>query len=249
MYTSLVLPAHNEERRLEATLAEYTQAFLQRLGDSFEVLVVANGCTDQTAKVATDFAASCAQVRLIDIAAPIGKGGAVLAGFCEARGQRIMFADADGATEPESLFRVLDGLEDADVVIGSRHMAGSVITRQQPLRRRIFSRLFNVSVREMFGLPYHDTQCGAKAFRRHAARQLADLVEETRWTFDVDLLLWSGFLGYRVREVPVVWADQPGSTLRVGATFREVSSALWQLKQRDMRAIWLQTRLSEEAVR
>ncbi len=249
MNTSVIIPAHNEERRLAATLATYTSALRQRMGEAFEVVVVANGCTDQTARIASEFAALCRQVKLLDIAEPVGKGGAVLAGFREAAGQRILFVDADGATAPESLFDLLAELDRADVVIGSRWMRNSIIRRRQPLQRRAFSRLFNASVRGLFALPYRDTQCGAKAFRRSAARQLAAVVQETRWAFDVDLLLWSRFMGYTVREVPVVWTDQAGSKLRVATTLREVAFALWNLKQRNMNSAWdHQARLAEEAL-
>ena len=248
MSISIIIPAHNEEKRLAATLATYTSALRQRFGTAFEVLVVANGCTDKTAQVALDFSADCPQVKLIDIAAPIGKGGAVLAGFCEASGERILFVDADGATAAQSLFDLLAELDRADVAIGSRWLDGSVVTYPQPLQRRVFSRLFNASVRSLFGLPYHDTQCGAKAFRRAAALQLAGFVTEKRWTFDVDLLVCSRFLGLEVSELPVVWADQAGSKLNVTKTLREVVSALWNMKRRDLRsALASRAYLPEEA--
>ena len=249
MNTSVIIPAHNEEDRLAPTLAMYTTALRRSLGNTFEVLIVANGCRDRTAQVAIDFARSASEVHVIDIEAPIGKGGAILEGFRHARGSRIIFLDADGATSPESVLDLLKMLDSVDIAIGSRWLRDSVVRRKQPLKRRIFSRLFNVAVRGLFGLDYSDTQCGAKAFRRSAARQLATVVQETRWTFDVDLLLWARFLHFTVRETPIVWDDKLGSTLKVPATLREVTVALWNMKRRKMKRIWNSrtARQSEEA--
>ena len=233
MDVSLVIPAYNEEQRLPSTLELYSTALRERVGDQFEIIVVANGCRDNTAHVAREVAASIQQITVIDIPAPIGKGGAVLEGFRLARGDYVLFADADAATTPESLLSLLDHLDGHDVVIGSRYLATSTITTKQPLKRRIFSRLFNGLVRFGFGLPYCDTQCGAKAFRREGAKRLAQLVEETRWAFDVDMLLCAEGLGLAVIEQPIVWADQAGSQLRVGSTIREVLKSLWHMKRRD----------------
>lgn len=227
----MIIPAYNEEQRLPATLELYGRILRERFGDQFELIVVANGCRDNTAGVARDAAADLPQIRVIDIAEPIGKGGAVLEGFRQARGAAVVFADADAATTPESLFALLRHLDLHDVVIGSRHLPASTITIKQPLKRRIFSRLFAASVWLLFGLSYADTQCGAKAFRRDAAQRLAHVVTETRWAFDVDLLLCAQSLALTVDEQPVEWADRAGSQLRVGSTIREVLNSLWRMKR------------------
>jgi glycosyltransferase involved in cell wall biosynthesis len=235
--TSIIIPAHNEETRLATTLAMYMPALRQALGNTFEVLVVANGCTDRTAQVTTQCAQSYSEIRLIDIAAPVGKGGAVLQGFRQAAGSTILFVDADGSTAPRSVLDLLSALRTVDIAIGSRWLTDSVVQHKQPLKRRAFSRLFNASVRGLFGLPYHDTQCGAKAFRRSAALQLAGVVRETRWTFDVDVLLWARFFNYKIAELPIVWDDRAGSTLHVPGAMREVAVALWNMKRRNMQSL------------
>src|ERR671928_608908 len=122
---SLIIPAHNEEQRLAATLALYGHVFQEQFGTAFELLVVANGCTDQTAQVAADAAATLPQIRVIDIPDPIGKGGAVVEGFRQARGARVLFADADAATTPASLLELSAQLEHADIAIGSRRLPTS----------------------------------------------------------------------------------------------------------------------------
>jgi hypothetical protein len=143
-----------------------------------------------------------------------------------------LFVDADGATAPESLVELLGHLDRHDVVIGSRRMSDSVIMQRQPLARRACGLAFTKIVRLLFGIRFEDTQCGAKAFRRAAARRLGPVVSETRWTFDLDLLLTARRLGLEVHEHPVAWADQTGSRLRYGLTTLEVLRALWLMKLR-----------------
>jgi glycosyltransferase involved in cell wall biosynthesis len=237
LQASLIIPAHNEEQRLPGTLAIYEEAMQREFGSDFEIIVVANGCADGTVGVATDAGAILPQLRVIDIEEPVGKGGAVLEGFRQANGEGVVFADADGATAPESLLKLLDALDRYDVVIGSRRLDSSVVTQRQPLARRIFGTTFAKAVRLLFGLPFEDTQCGAKAFRREAARHLARVVSETRWTFDLDVLLVTRRLGLEVYEHPVVWADRPGSRLRYASTTFEVLKALWLMKLRQSKSL------------
>jgi glycosyltransferase involved in cell wall biosynthesis len=245
MEISLIIPAYNEAQRLPATLALYGKALEERYGEQFEMIVVANGCRDTTVEVALAAAVTQPQITVVDIPAAVGKGGAVLEGFRRARGERVLFADADAATTPESLFNLLNHLDRHDVVIGSRHMPTSTITVTQPLQRRIFSRLFAACVWLLFGLSFYDTQCGAKAFRRDAAKRLAELTQETRWAFDVDLLLCAQALAFNVAEQPVVWTDRAGSQLHVGSTIREVVKSLWRMKRRSTQVFVFAHRMQE----
>lgn len=232
MKISVIIPAHNEAHRLGATLERYIQTLSEQYQDAFEIIIVANGCSDRTVDVANAHAQSYPQIRVMSIRAALGKGGAILAGIRKARGTRIVFTDADGATSPESLIRLANALDRSDIVIGSRRLSGSRILQQQPLRRRILGRLFALVVGMLFALPYRDTQCGAKALRRSAARRLADAIQEPEWTFDVELLLWARRFGYRVSEQAVEWTDRDGSTLKTLSTVRTVLPALWRMARR-----------------
>lgn len=232
MRLSLVLPAHNEANRLPGTVRAYAQAFRAVYGSAFELIAVANGSTDQTAARARDLRSRFPELEVVEIAEPIGKGGAVLAGFRLARGERVLFADADGATAAESLLMLADQLEHFDVVIGSRRLTHSQITRRQPYARRLLGHAFAFSTRLMFGLPFRDTQCGAKAFRHDAAKEISLVVHERRWLFDVDMLLAARALGLSVAELPVVWQDKEGSRLQVLPAFAEVARSLWRLRRR-----------------
>ena len=227
---SLVIPAHNEERRLFSTLMNYAGALTLGYGDDFEILVVVNGSTDLTADVARKAASVHPQIAVVDIAEPLGKGGAVLEGFRRAAGERVIFADADGATGSTSLVQLVAALDECDIAIGSRRLPGSLLLQTQPLNRRLLGRMFRTVVRRWLALPFADTQCGAKALRTEVARSIGERVTETRWTFDVDLLVNAAALGASVTEVPVEWTDQPGSKLAVLPTMLDVAASLRRIK-------------------
>lgn len=230
---SLVIPAHNEEHRLRATLEGYAAALAAQHGDRFEIVIAVNGSTDRTAEVARAAAQRLPSIVVLDNPRAVGKGGAVLEGVVAATGDRVIFADADGATSAESLLALVEGLDEADVAIGSRRLPESEIPIPQALSRRALGWLFAATVRTAFGLPYRDTQCGAKAFRWDAAQALADAVTHTAWTFDVDLLLSARRLGLKVVELPVVWSDQAGSSLHVPSVAGDVGGSLWELWRRE----------------
>lgn len=232
MDLTLIIPARNEESRLPAGLAAYWSALAERYGDRFEIVVVTNGCTDRTVAVAEDAARSLSRVRVHDIPAAVGKGGAVLEGFRQARGARVAFADADAAVAAASVLDLVTRLDDHDIAIGSRRLPGSAVLRPQSPVRRACGALFTGAVRSLFDLPYRDTQCGAKAFRREAAARLAARVEETRWAFDVDLLLTAATLDLRVVEVPITWTNGAGSGVRIIPTALEILGSLRRMRRR-----------------
>lgn len=244
MRASLIIPAYNEEARLPGTLSVYGEAMRRQFGNDFEIIVVTNGCVDDTVGVALEAAEFFPEIRVIDIKEAVGKGGAVLEGFRRANGEGVVFADADGATAADSLLELLDLLGRYDIVIGSRRLSDSVITQRQALARRGFGLAFAKVARVLFGMSFKDTQCGAKAFSRAAARRLSRVVRETRWTFDLDLLLAAMRSGFDIHEHPVVWADQTGSQLRYGSTSFEVVKALWEMKLRQVEPLVESSKLS-----
>lgn len=229
---SLVIPAHNEECRLRSTLVTYGKKLHEQYGENFEVVVVVNGCSDGTVGVANAAAVEDPRIRVVEIEEAVGKGGAVLEGLRRAEGAAVAFADADGATAPESLVMLFEQLDSSDLAIGSRRMTESTITQPQTPTRRLLGSVFAGTARLLFGMPFKDTQCGAKAMRAEAARRLCDVVSETRWTFDLDLLLCARRLGLEISEHPVVWADKKGSRLRCASTAWEVLQAFWTMKRR-----------------
>ena len=219
---SVIVPAHNEEHRIGATLESYAAVF----ADS-EIIVVLNGCTDETKPIVEAMRERFPFVHLVDIPDPVGKGGAVRAGFLLARADAIGYVDADGSTPAVEMRRLFERLGNSAGVIASRWLRQSDVTVKQPLTRRLASRCFNTMVRALFGLRYADTQCGAKAFRRDAIADVMRDVETSNLAFDVDLLFALQSRGFAVVEEPTRWIDQSGSSVRlVSASLRMFASLL-----------------------
>lgn len=226
---SIVVPARNEEHRLGRMLDAYLPYFRERYGETVEFIIVVNGSTDNTIGVARRYADAWSGVRVIEEPQPIGKGGAVIVGFRAARGERIGFVDADGATPPEAFDDLLKHFDGAGAVIANRWDPRSDILRQ-PWSRRVASRIFNALVRLLFRLNTTDTQCGAKVLTRRAVEDVLPHLGITQWAFDVDLLFQLRRHGHRIVEVPTVWRDVGGSHVRVGKTGLEMFLAVVRLR-------------------
>jgi dolichyl-phosphate beta-glucosyltransferase len=179
-----------------------------------EVLVVNDGSTDRTAAIVQEFAELHPEVRLLNNPGNRGKGFSVRQGVLHAVGEMVMFTDADLSApmeEAEPLFEALR--QGADIAIGSRWLERKRQTLKQPLYRQFFGRCFNAITRLVMGLPFADTQCGFKAFRRSVAQTIFQLQRIERWGFDPELLFIALKRGYKVREVPVTWGHDERSRL------------------------------------
>ena len=209
---TLVIPAYNEEARLGQTL-QTVLAYVQEQQLTAEILVVNDGSTDGTAALVRE---QFPQVRLEENPGNRGKGYSVRAGMLSARGEWVLFSDADLSTPIEELPKFEKALRDgADVVIGSRVLRGSVLEVRQPWWRELSGRTFNLLVRFFSALPYHDTQCGFKAYQRAAAQQIAQAQKLTGWAFDVEQLALAKKMGLRVTEVPVRWINSTASRVNM----------------------------------
>jgi glycosyltransferase involved in cell wall biosynthesis len=230
MKLSIVIPAHNEEQRLPAMLEAYGAFFAELYGESVELIIVPNFCSDRTAEVAHGLAARFPQIQVLADPGRVGKGGAVMLGCKAAKGELIGFVDADGATPPEAFNDLVDRIGSAGCIIASRWIKGAVVEPKQPLSRRIASRIFNMMVNLMFGFRVHDTQCGAKLFRREVLDLILPQLGITRWAFDVDMLFHVRLAGYRITEIPTVWRDAAGSKLQVAKASCDMVLALIRLR-------------------
>jgi dolichyl-phosphate beta-glucosyltransferase len=201
---SIVIPAYNEEARIRPTLTEYLEHFSAAFKERFEVVVVLNGCVDNTRGVVEDISKSWPQVRIIEFPRPMGKGGAIWEGMAIARGELIAFVDADNMVRAPETAKLVSALETHDVAIADR-FSGSGSGGNQPLLRRAISVASRQWVRRFLSLPFSDTQCGAKAFRAPVWRAVAPRVEERGWAFDLDVLAHVQRLSLSVAEVPVKW--------------------------------------------
>ena len=217
MKLSIIIPAHNEEKRIAGTLQDYGAFFKKRYKKDCEIIIVLNGCKDNTLKVVKKFEKKFPKIRHFDFEQS-GKGFALIQGFKCAKGDLIGFSDADDATSAEEFFKLIKNIEGFDGVIASRWMKGSVVSPKQPLIRIIAGRSFNFLNRILFGLTFKDTQCGAKIFRKDAIRKILPKLGVTEWAFDIDLLYHMNKMGFKIKEVPIKWCDAKGSKLNVPKT-------------------------------
>jgi glycosyltransferase involved in cell wall biosynthesis len=229
---TLVLPAYNEAARIGSALddlfAYLRSAEPAREGGRpasemgpVEALVVDDGSTDQTAALVAQRAETHAEgnPRLSLLRRPHGgKGAAVQAGMLEAKGDYVLFADADLATPPDQLPLLTEALADHDVALGSRvHPDGSDRRATQPAHRRLLGRVFHALAAAWVTGPVPDTQCGFKGFRREAAHDLFSRQKLGSIVFDAEIIHLARRRGYTMKIVPVQWSDKRGSRMRVGA--------------------------------
>jgi glycosyltransferase involved in cell wall biosynthesis len=232
MHLSIVIPAHNEEHRLTPTLVDYVEFCRERYRDEFELIIVANHCSDATVQVARKIAETCPQIKIVVEPSRVGKGGAVEIGLKQAIGERVGFVDADGATPPREFGKLIDNLGDAGAIIASRWIAGADVNPPQPPLRRAASRVLNhLIVRHLFGLRIHDTQCGAKLFRRDALDQILREPLEPGWAFDIDMLCRLKNNHYTVIEFPGEWHHIPGSAVTFLAMSLQMLGSVLRLKR------------------
>lgn len=210
---SIVIPAYNEGARIEHALDRVLTCVAERHWNA-EVLVVDDGSTDNTTDIVHHWMHTHPNLHLIHNDGNRGKGFSVRNGLLQAQGETVMFTDADLSSpieEAERLFAALNA--GADVAIGSRWLEKQRQTIHQPLYRRFFGRCFNWVTRKLMGLPYKDTQCGFKAFKRDAAQVIFRLQTIERWGFDPEILFIARKLGYTIVEVPVTWGHDERSRI------------------------------------
>ena len=210
---SISLPAYNESARIAATLDKILAHATER-GWNVEVIVVNDGSTDPTARIVLGYAKNHAVLRLLENPGNRGKGFSVRNGMLHAKGDVLLFSDADLSSpieEADKLFAAL--AKGADIGIGSRWMDPRLQIRRQPLYRRLFGRIFNLALRVVLGLQFKDTQCGFKAFTRRSAQAIFPQQKIERWGFDPELLYLSRKFGFTVSEVPVAWSHREGTRI------------------------------------
>lgn len=239
---SVVIPAYNEERRLPPTL-ERVADYFGRFDKFVEVLIVNDGSRDATAGVARalgeKLSTACLEIRVLENPGNQGKGYSVRHGMLEARGDWALFSDADLSAPIEELPKLLVSAQKGgyDGAIGSRALDRSLVGVHQPAFRELSGRTFNLGVRLLAGLPFHDTQCGFKLFTRAAAQAIFRRQRMTRFGFDVETLYIAKKLGLRIAEIPVRWNDVEGTTVGMLAgadAFLDLARVRWN----DMRGLY-----------
>lgn len=211
MDLSLIIPAYNEERRIEKTLKSYDEYIKEKI-KSYEILVVCDGCTDKTPSIVHKFSKKNKHIKLLRFPQKLGKGGGITKGFEFATGNVIGFTDADEAVLPQDFVKLIRKVENGlDCVIASRKIKGAKILIKQPIQRRMASKAFNLFVNFLFRLNLNDTQCGAKVFHKGILKKLGSF-ETKGFEFDVELLHKIKNLGFEIEEVPITWKHKENTT-------------------------------------
>lgn len=240
MHHSIIIPAYNEADRILPYLQRITD-YMRDRGRPYEVLVVDDGSTDATPSAVGGLSISRPEISLLRLPGRRGKGAAVRRGMQAATGQLQLFADADGATPIEELPRLEQAIEQgADLAIGSRALASRLpaFSVQARLYRTVLGSLFNAAVRQGGIRAIADTQCGFKLFRRSVAQDLFGVATIDGYGLDLELLYVAQRRGYRIAEVPINWADQPGSKVRVWRDGFLMMRELARVRQNDRKGLY-----------
>ena len=208
----ILIPAYNEEHRIEPVLREYAQFFGTHYSGEFQIVVVLNGCTDDTLGVVRRVAGEFPTIHALEFREAIGKGGALIEGLkLAAHADLIGYVDADGATPPRAFLELVRHVGEAECVIGSRWLRGAIIHQSQAGHRQFASRVFHQIVQLLFWLNIHDTQCGAKVMKRAVVEKIHAYLRIADMAFDINLLVSVKRAGFRILEVPTEWTDRAGS--------------------------------------
>lgn len=219
----IAVPAYNEEKELQKAV----QAILVHIGNknlsgyTFSVTIVNNGSSDSTPRIGQALARRYPNVKFLNLKRS-GRGRALRTCFMKSQADILSYTDVDLSAGLTHLKELIDALvhEGADIAIGSRLVKGAKVSGRTPIRE-IMSRGYNVMLRLLFRVSFHDAQCGFKAVKKTAFRRLAPYIKNRNWFFDSEMLIIASKLGMKIREIPVTWKDDPGSTVKVARTAKE----------------------------
>lgn len=213
-YLSVLIPAYKEGERIGHNLLEIDH-YLKGKDYSYEIIVLVDGSPDNTAEIASNYALRIPHLRVINNSENHGKGYVVRQGLLEGKGRYRLFLDADGSTSITHLDTFLPHFEaGCDVVIGSRKVEGAFVQVHQPRYREIMGEGGNWLIRILLGLwRYPDTQCGFKMLTAEAADAVASRMVVDRFGFDFELIVLAEKLGFRIKQLPVRWMNEEGSTV------------------------------------
>lgn len=212
---SVVIPVYNETGRLRRTLPQLLN-YLHSLNYLYEIVIVDDGSSDGTCEIAREILQAEHGTQILTHAQNRGKGHAVRIGMLAAKGQYVLFTDADLSTPPMELDPFWQWLDAGyDVVIGSRKMAGANVERHQPRWRESLGKVFTWLTNRIATKGISDVTCGFKCFSHNAAQTLFGLSVLDDWSFDAEIIFLAQQKGYRIKQVPVSWHDEPGTKVRL----------------------------------
>ncbi len=217
-YLSVIIPAYKEGERIGRNLLEIEKYFNDK-NYEWEIVVVVDGSPDNTAEIARNYGSQVRNLKVIENKENHGKGYVIRQGLLEAKGKLRVFLDADGSTSITHLDKFLPEFKNGyDVVIGSRAIEGSFVQIHQPKIRELMGKSGNFAIKLILGLwKYPDTQCGFKMLSDKAANEVASRMVVDRFGFDFELIKLAEVLGFKIKQMPVRWLNEEGTT--VGGLF------------------------------
>jgi glycosyltransferase involved in cell wall biosynthesis len=238
MKISIILPAYNEESRIRNALDTLIK-YLSGLEHTFEIIVSADGSTDDTTKITSEYSQKHSNVILAAFQERLGKGGGILNAAQFASGDVLIIMDVDMATPPDEIPKTIEVMEreQADIIYGSRNLPESIILIEPPFHRKILGKVFNYIFRLLLGINLHDTQCGYKAIRKEVFDSLQREINIEGFAYDIDLAVKAQKNGYKLVEMPVTWSHVEGSKVNVFKQIFEMG--------RDLLIVWLEGKKRE----
>jgi len=231
-FLSIIIPAYNEAERIPKTLVDMDKRLANALY-SYEILVVNDGSTDNTATVVKNLAKMVKNLKLIDVQDKGGKGGTVRQGMLLATGKIRIFTDADNSTSIDQFDQMIPYFKEGyGVVVGSRMAKGAKLDPPESLFRQFAGKGLNLFVQMLLLPGMWDTQCGFKAFTEEAAKKVFEPSRIPGWAFDVEVLSLAKKMGYRVKAVPVHWVNDLDSRVKMSAGLqflRDIIKIRWWL--------------------
>ena len=232
MKLSVIIPAYNESERIIPTLDSLNN-YLSKQVYEWEVLVVNDGSKDNTVEVVKSFMFHVPHFKLLDNKKNYGKGWVVKQGMSEAKGDYRLFMDADNATKIETVEKFWSFFnQDYDVIIASIGIKGADVAGTEKFYRRIFGKLGNLWIQFWVTPGILDTQRGFKMFTAKAAETIFPKLKIIRWGFDIEVLALARKFGFKIKEVPIKWVNDPKSHVKLGAYIQvllEVLKIRWNL--------------------
>jgi glycosyltransferase involved in cell wall biosynthesis len=241
MLISIIIPAYNEEKRIAPSLDSILNFFSTNTYQA-EIVVVNDGSQDETENYvlsrSEEFRRAGLELRVLTNRPNRGKGYSVKRGIIESQGEVALFTDADLSSPITEAPKLIDPIirNEADIVFGSRALNRKLIGEKQPFYRDFGGRVFNFELRTITGLPFQDTQCGFKAFRRKESLPVFALQSIEGFGFDPEILFIAKKRGLRLLEVPVIWNDVPGSKVgNYALASIKMTADLFQIRLNDLK--------------
>jgi len=227
LFLSVIIPAYNEEKRLPKTLEEIDK-YLREQTYNYEILVVNDGSKDRTVEMAKGLISKIKNLKVTGYEKNRGKGFAVRFGMVKAKGKFRLFTDADNSIPIKETEKMWPEFEKgADVVIGSREIKGAILDPPQSLFRRFLGEGFKLLRKIIVGLwEIQDSQCGFKCFRAEVVEKVFPKCEINRWAFDPEILVLAKMAGYKIKEIPIYWKNDPHSKVKFKSIFNMAKDLL-----------------------